>query len=157
MQINNIEKFNAVIEAAKTRAAGNTRWIKAIERAADNLLNNPCITEVADGLIITSGSGETYRVSGQCQCKAHSFGDPCWHRAAAKLVQRYNETEKETVSFSVSPANERANLIVEIRAIWPIVEPGLPLENELLARFGKSNLEFLDTDMLRRVRLAIAI
>jgi hypothetical protein len=32
-----------------------------------------------------------------------------------------------------------------------------PLETELLARFGKSKLEMLDDDMLRRVRLAVGM
>jgi hypothetical protein len=54
-------------------------------------------------------------------------------------------------------ASPRATLIAEIENIWPRFAPGVPLYTELLARFGKSNLNMLDDDMLRRVRLAIAM
>ena len=49
----------------------------------------------------------------------------------------------------------RAELISTIKRIWPATWP--PLYTELLARFGKSDLSMLDTDMLRRVRLAISM
>jgi len=70
--------------------------------------------------------------------------------------------EKETAPAAVSLATDvetssRANLIAEIENIWPRFAPGLPLYTELLARFGKSDLNMLDDDMLRRVRLAIAL
>jgi len=43
-------------------------------------------------LIILSGSNEIYSANGTCQCKAYEKGFPCWHRAAARLVERYMET-----------------------------------------------------------------
>ena len=45
-----------------------------------------------DVLLVLSESGEIYRVNGVCQCKAFANGQPCWHRAAARLIERYNET-----------------------------------------------------------------
>lgn len=55
------------------------------------------------------------------------------------------------------PADERAELIADIKRLWPAFAPGLPLATELMARFGKNRLEYLDDDMLRRVRLAISM
>jgi hypothetical protein len=46
-----------------------------------------------DALLILSGSNEIYRANGTCQCKAFSHGQPCWHRAAARLIERYNEAQ----------------------------------------------------------------
>jgi hypothetical protein len=45
-----------------------------------------------DALLVLSESGEIYRANGACQCKAYANSQPCWHRAAARLVKRYNET-----------------------------------------------------------------
>ncbi len=42
-------------------------------------------------LVILSESNEVYSANGTCQCRAYEFGKPCWHRAAARLVARYNE------------------------------------------------------------------
>ncbi len=42
-------------------------------------------------LVILSESNEIYSANGTCQCKAFAHGKPCWHRAAARLVTRYNE------------------------------------------------------------------
>ena len=53
--------------------------------------------------------------------------------------------------------SSRKNLIAEIENIWPRFVPGLPLAVELMARFRVNSLNFLDDDMLRRVRLAIAM
>ena len=42
-------------------------------------------------LVILSDSNQVYEANGTCQCKAYMQGQPCWHRAAARLVQRYHE------------------------------------------------------------------
>jgi hypothetical protein len=52
-------------------------------------------------------------------------------------------------------ATPRNQLIVEIKACWPKTWP--PLAVELMARFRRNQLEMLDDDSLRRVRLAIAL
>src|SRR5262249_43831460 len=83
------------VETAKRRAAGNTRWINAIDKAVDGLLGNAWIvTELVEGLLITTESGETYHANGACQCKAYENGQACKHRAAARLVQMMNEKEE---------------------------------------------------------------
>lgn len=91
--------LNTVVEQAKRSAADHPRWVKAIEKAAVELVENPYI-EALDNhtLLIGSTSGNTYIGNGKCQCEAYRRGIPCYHRAAAKLYQRYIEMEaKHTV------------------------------------------------------------
>ncbi|MGH9841984.1 MAG: SWIM zinc finger family protein [Blastocatellia bacterium] len=80
-----------VIAAAKTATANAPAWLRAVEKAAEQIASNPCITELQNGVLITSPSGNTYLANGVCQCGAFRYGKPCWHRAAAQLVQRYHE------------------------------------------------------------------
>jgi hypothetical protein len=42
-------------------------------------------------LIILSPSNEIYEANGACQCRAFKNHQPCWHRAAARIVERYQE------------------------------------------------------------------
>lgn len=72
------------------------RWINAIAKAVVEIENNPFMTWQADShslLILSETSGEIYQANGTCQCKAFNQGQPCRHRAAARLIQRYLETE----------------------------------------------------------------
>lgn len=88
----NAERFRQVVEAALSKAAESKRWKNAIVRAAVEIEVNPFM-EWRDGtLIVLSPSNEIYEANGACQCKAYESGQACWHRAAARLVQRYNET-----------------------------------------------------------------
>jgi hypothetical protein len=52
-------------------------------------------------------------------------------------------------------ATPRKQLIVEIKAAWPKTWP--PLADELVRRFHVNTLDYLSEDMLRAVRLAIAM
>jgi len=155
----NIQKFNAIVEAAKIKAAGDSKWLRAIERAAAAILSGEMIvTTLAHGALVTTANG-TYAANGHCNCEAARKGHTqCKHRAAARLMDIYeSETAPEAVSFASDVASSpRQNLIAEITNIWPRVET-TPLAVALLARFGKSHLSMLDDDMLRRVRLAIAL
>jgi hypothetical protein len=69
------------------------RWIKATGKATVEFENNPFLAWDLDSkhLIIWSKSNEIYEVNGTCQCKAYLDGQPCYHRALARLVQRYFE------------------------------------------------------------------
>src|SRR5262249_35669342 len=80
----------AVIASAKTKAAGNDRWIRAIDRAAEGILSGELIvTTLAQGALVTSPNG-TYHANGTCQCKAFVNGHKeCKHRAAARLAELY--------------------------------------------------------------------
>jgi hypothetical protein len=93
----NKAQFNKVVEAAKAKAAGNKRWIAAIDKAADALLNGKWIvTELQYCYVFTTESGKTYRANGVCQCEAFFRNQPCKHRAAARLLALYAEAVKRT-------------------------------------------------------------
>jgi hypothetical protein len=155
----NTEIFNKVVADAKAKAGDDMKWQRAIDRAAKGILSGELIvTTLAHGALITSPRG-TYSANGHCNCEAARRGHTqCYHRAAARLMDRYETEVASAASFVADvETSSRANIIAEIENIWPRFAPGVPLYNELLARFGKSELSMLDTDMLRRVRLAIAM
>ena len=81
-----------VAQEAFNRVSGNRRWETAIVKAKAQLESNPYMHFDGQSLLILSPSGEIYTANGTCQCKAFLSGQPCWHRAAARLVKRYNET-----------------------------------------------------------------
>jgi hypothetical protein len=85
------DRMLQVIQQAFDRAAGNRRWEMAIARAKQQLESNPYMHFDGAELLVLSESGEIYRANGTCQCKAFANHQPCWHRAAARLIQRYNE------------------------------------------------------------------
>jgi SWIM zinc finger len=90
----NQETLNAVVEQACINAAAYGRWLVAIGRAAYELEANPWIERNDHGgLDIASPSGSVYAANGTCGCKAFEFGQPCWHRAAARIVRLHDERE----------------------------------------------------------------
>ncbi|HEX5082816.1 MAG TPA: hypothetical protein VFY40_12280, partial [Blastocatellia bacterium] len=149
MEINKIKK---AAEIAKSKT-NDKRWINAIDKAVAGVEAGWIVTHETHGIMVTTDSGETYRANGVCQCKAFSKGQPCKHRALARLVEIADELKEEAapaVSFETEvAATPRIHLIAEIENIWPRVET-TPLYTALLARFGVSSLNFLDDDMLRR-------
>lgn len=88
----NQDKFSEVVQTALLNAQDSKRWQKAIVRAAVEIQVNPFMEWTNGALLILSPSNEIYEANGSCQCKAYAQGFPCWHRAAARLVKRYNET-----------------------------------------------------------------
>jgi hypothetical protein len=128
------------------------------------------VTELSDHILVTTENG-TYHANGVCQCKAYTQGGKaaCKHRALYRLIQIAHETEAaekaavrcdaiiediKAIADDVA-ATPRKQLIVEIKACWPKTWP--PIGVELMARFHRNQLEMLDDDSLRRVRLAIAM
>lgn len=92
--------INQVVKSAKEAAAGQPRWTKAIERAAAELLDNPYIERDGDHLLLVSStSGKVYSANGICQCQAFQHGKPCWHRAAGRLIQRYDEAMARRAAY----------------------------------------------------------
>ncbi len=87
----NQDKLNEVAQEAFDRTS-NLRWQTAIAKAKRELEENPYMHHDGHALLVLSPSGEIYSANGTCQCKAYRSGQPCWHRAAARIVQRYNET-----------------------------------------------------------------
>lgn len=104
----NADILTIVITRAKQGAANDQRWINAIERAAVELAENPYVERDGDHLLIASPSGSVYAANGVCQCEAYKHGKPCWHRAAGRLVQRYDETEqrKAAAAKALAEINE---------------------------------------------------
>lgn len=86
------DRIQQVAQEAFDKVSGNRRWEAAIVKAKAQLETNPYMHFDGQALLILSPSGEIYTANGACQCKAFAKGQPCWHRAAARLVERYNET-----------------------------------------------------------------
>jgi len=156
MQINT-QLWNSVVAAAKKAAANSPTWLRAIAKADAQVQSNPCITELASGVLITSPSGRTYLANGVCQCEAYKHGMACWHRAAAQLIARYNEavTQAATSPAPAKPADERQSLIGAIQQTWAQRFPGESLADNLMARFATNTLNSLNADFLHRVYAAI--
>jgi hypothetical protein len=92
MQSLDQDKMQQVAQEAFEKVSGNRRWETAIAKAKAQLETNPYIHFDGQSLLILSSSDEIYTANGTCQCKAFKSGQPCWHRAAARLIKRYNET-----------------------------------------------------------------
>jgi hypothetical protein len=84
-------KMQQVAQEAFNKISGNRRWELAIAKAKAQLESNPYMHFDGESLLILSPSGEIYSANGSCQCRAFANNQPCWHRAAARLIQRYNE------------------------------------------------------------------
>jgi hypothetical protein len=69
------------------------RWGVAIAKAKQQLETNPYMHFDGDALLILSPeSNQIYRANGTCECIAYTrYGQPCFHRAAARIVKRYYE------------------------------------------------------------------
>lgn len=80
-------------ESSQLSESSYKRWIKAVGKATVEFENNSFLTWDADKnhLIIWSKSNAVYEANGTCQCPAFLGGNPCYHRALARLVQRYFE------------------------------------------------------------------
>lgn len=87
----NQDLIQQVAQAAFNKT-NDRRWQSAIAKAKLQLEENPFMHFDGHALLILSPSGEIYQANGTCQCKAYEHGFPCWHRAAARLVERYMET-----------------------------------------------------------------
>jgi hypothetical protein len=82
-------RMQQVVQEAFDKVSGSRRWQTAIVKAKQQIEENPYIHFDGSALLILSPSGEIYSANGICQCKAYRSGQPCWHRAAAPLVERY--------------------------------------------------------------------
>ena len=151
-----ITKFNKVVETAKAKTS-DKRWQNAIDKAQAGIVSGWWImTELHDCVAITTESGQTYFANGTCSRPAYNNGQPCKHRALARLIENYHEAERESVTLKVTEGPSRSELINDIKETWGSKFPGLSLADELMARFKKNSLEMLSPDFLVAVRAAIA-
>lgn len=104
-----------VADTARKSAAEHVRWLHAIDRAVRELHTNAWIERTDHGLLIASPSGKTYTANGACQCEAYSYNNACWHRAAARLVRRYDEYLAAPAAPVASPAAPIVDRSKEIR------------------------------------------
>lgn len=87
------QRLEQVIQEAFNRAGNDRRWQTAIAKAKQQLETNPYMHFDGDALLILSPSNEIYRANGTCQCAAFRNRQPCFHRAAARIIKRYYEAQ----------------------------------------------------------------
>ena len=85
-------RMQQVIQEAFDKVSDLRRWEVAIAKAKQQIEENPYLHFDGRALLILSPSGEIYSANGSCQCRAYVNNQPCWHRAAARLVERYMQT-----------------------------------------------------------------
>ncbi len=83
-----LDDLTAAVDQARTVQMSD-RWRNALESGYEYLLQtDEIVFDVATGtLVYYSESGVIYQANGSCQCKAFEEGQPCKHRAAARLVK----------------------------------------------------------------------
>lgn len=87
------ERLGRVAQAAFDKVAGDQRWEVAIAKARRQIEENPYLKWDGRTLLVLSPSGGLYEAGRICQCVSFMNRRPCWHRAAARLIQRYHEAE----------------------------------------------------------------
>ena len=143
----NQAQFAKVVEAAKAKT-NDRRWPNAIDKSAAGILGGAwIITELAEGIMVTTESGETYRANGVCQCKAFDNGQACKHRAAARLIALYNdngntllplsradesdESDKSDFEVGICRTGKTQIAVSRLSAAWRL------LSDQALRRWGK--------------------
>jgi len=102
MQIN-IQKFNEVAKAAKAKT-NDKLWRNAIAKAVAGVVSGQwIITELADGIMVTTDSGETSHVNGYCSCRAAELGQPCKHVCLRRLLDLYRAEPEPTKPAPKAP------------------------------------------------------
>lgn len=89
------DRLLRVIQHAFDRVAGDLRWQTAIAKAKQQFESNPYMHWTGESLLVLSDSNEVYVAGRACQCKAYRHGKPCWHRAAARILLRYEQATGE--------------------------------------------------------------
>jgi hypothetical protein len=130
LQSIDLDTLVQVVETARS-ATQDQRWLNAINEAYDFLLNPHTDTiQIADDgtAIIPSNTGDhDYKANGTCQCKAFAHGkQPCWHRAASRIIQRYREyleAEADRLMHLVEKAENTADPRYDkLEAEWTRIE-----------------------------------
>lgn len=102
----NSDRFEEVVNEAMVRVQGAPkdagRWTRAITKAFEFLTSTALWHLMDDGetlLIVSPQSSQVYEVGEHCEridggesktyCPAYAKGQPCWHRAAKRLVDLY--------------------------------------------------------------------
>lgn len=137
LNIENQTLFSKIVSAAIEAVYSNVelkdwiaaRWIRAIEKAVDQIEENGNFMEwmpdTKSLIIFSQKSNKIYSTNGVCQCPAFDKGYACWHRSAARLTRLYFEAmdaptasaiiEKEVSYLPPTKTNPRR---VKIGGIW---------------------------------------
>lgn len=119
IQITNQNLFGKVIADALSATEQNQtltsgvklRWVNAIAKASVKIQTDGVFMDWQENdtlLIWSQGSNEIYEANGVCQCKSFTeFGNPCWHRAASKIIKNYF-AELGKVDYAKKPKNSPA-------------------------------------------------
>jgi hypothetical protein len=120
MQFNEA-KLTAAIETARTKAAGNAKWTRAIDRAVAGLRSSELIvTVLADNhALVTSANGSYWVNGGSCQCKAAQIGHrECRHVAAMRLVELMEDPKSfKSPSGSIDHNDKAARPVTITRSV----------------------------------------
>lgn len=154
-----IDQLVEAVDAARTKAAGNQRWLGAVDRAWDYLLQVDAVSyDHADhALRVESASepGKVYIANGACGCKAFAeHGNACWHRAAARLVRRAVELRTSLELNALA-----AELVVEAREAglrWYGIREGLEGARDRMADVERYAAEWDEHAMMVRDAVSAA-
>lgn len=81
------QRLESVARDAADKVAGDRRWETAIARAKQQIEENPYMHFEHGTLLVLSPSGGLYTAGRTCQCRSYLNRRPCWHRAAARLIE----------------------------------------------------------------------
>jgi SWIM zinc finger len=120
----NVTVLSQIVDQAMQDAADHPRWIAAINRAVVELLSNPYMHREDHGglLIASSSSDRIYSANGSCQCQAFQHGQPCWHRAAARLVRLHDEALAKVETDADQTARQAAAAQLADRVIAVVAQ-----------------------------------
>ena len=84
----------SITKVEQSNAQNAVRWVNAIAKAVAEIESNPYLTydlKSHELMLLSERTGTVYRANGVCQCRAYEQGQPCYHRAASRLVALYIE------------------------------------------------------------------
>lgn len=88
----NRQTVAAALRQARIEAHEHQTWINAINRAALNIEACPWAFDGEVLRIASATSSTRYTVTAEgCECRAAQKGNPCWHRAARRLLVKASE------------------------------------------------------------------
>lgn len=94
----------AVAALASYDGDDRARWTRALDKAWGFLLTSDTLEfDAATGTLkvpSASTAGRTYLANGRCGCTAYRNGDPCQHRAAAKLTVNAVRRQQELADLA---------------------------------------------------------
>ena len=96
----NRQSVALALREARVQAAQHQAWLNAINKASLYLSTGEWQFD-GETLSISSATtdGARYHVTAHtCECKAFAAGRPCWHRAAARLLEK-------TAELAAAPAS----------------------------------------------------